>query len=292
MERCLSADLSRVAEELSQRLAIESTPRVLGLVERFGFFVARAFGVASLVEVSGVHVEAFVRSSTADGQLPSVATMRLRRSTLRSLFRTARELGLVEGDPTLDVVLPARTNEVARPLTDLEVQCCRRVALEDLSSTRLAVPWALGEATGRTAEIPYVSIGDLDLAHARVWIHGSSNTEARWGALTQWGVAQLERHLRDNWPTGDAESLTFRGSEKTESRRPFIASDPRDTAACGLTADLGVRPASLAAWAGCQVLCSTGRIDAAARALGMRSLDGAARLLGWDWNSPEALTRV
>jgi integrase/recombinase XerC len=57
--------------------------------------------------------------------------MRLRRSTLRLLFRTARDLGLAEGDPTMDVVLPSRTNEAARLLTDLEVQRCRRAALED-----------------------------------------------------------------------------------------------------------------------------------------------------------------
>ena len=39
------------------------------------------------------------------------------------------------------------------------------------------------------------------------------------------------------------------------------------------------------------MLCSTGRIDDAARALGMRSLDGAARLLGWDWTDASQRTR-
>ena len=140
MELCLNAELSRVGEELVPRLAVESVPRVLGLVERFGRFVDRAFDVTRLADVSAAHVDAFVRSSTSDGRVPSVATMRLRRSTLRSLFRTARELGLVEGDPTIDVALPSRTNEAARALTDLEVQRCRRVALEDLSSTRLDGP--------------------------------------------------------------------------------------------------------------------------------------------------------
>jgi integrase len=265
-------------------LSVESKPRVLGLVDRFGIFAGRAFGVASLADVSPAHVDAFVRSSTAEGQLPSVATMRLRRSTLRLLFRTARELGLVDGDPTLDLVLPSRTNETARPLTDLEVQRCRRAALEDLTSSRLVVPWALGEATARTAEIPHMRVGDLDLAAGRVWIHGSSNTEPRWGSLSIWGIGQLERHIREQQPNHDA-SLTYRGSENPESRRAHSSQAIRETLQrAGLTMDPYVRPASLAAWAGRQILCATGRIDAAARALGMRSLDGAARLISWDWN--------
>ena len=279
------AELALVVARLGKldQLSAASKPRVLGLADRFCCFVDRAFGVASLAEVTPVHVEAFLRSASADGGLPSVATMRLRRSTLRLLFRTARDLGLAEGDPTLDVVLPSRTNEAARPLTEFEVQRCRRAALEDLTSTRLAVPWALGEATARTAEIPHLRVGDLDLAAGRVWIHGSSNTQPRWGSLTPWGVAQLERHLREH-PTSDNASLTYRGSENRESRRAHSSQAIRETLRrVGLTADPYARPASLAAWAGRQVLCATGRIDAVARALGMRSLDGAARFIGWDW---------
>jgi len=282
----LHHELAQVAKRLTTEhcLSVESGPRVVGLVDRFELFVGRVFGVKALAQVTQAHVEAFVRSTNANGELPSVATMRLRRSALRLLFRTGRDLGVVEGDPTLDVVLPSRTNEAARPLTDLEVQRCRRAALEDLTSTRLAVPWALGEATARTAEIPHLQVCDLDLPSGRIWIHGSSNTEARWGSLTPWGIGQLERHLREHPPARDDVSLTYRGSVNPESRRPHSSQAIRETLQrVGLTTDPYVRPASLAAWAGRQVLCATGRIDAAARALGMRSLDGAARFIGWDW---------
>jgi len=272
--------------EADGRLSPESHPRVLGLVDRFGAFLQRAYRVDCLGDVTLEQARAFVTSSSADGRRPSVATMRLRRSTLRFLFRTARELGLVAGDPTVDLALPSRTNEAARPLTDLEVQRCRRAALEDLTSTRLAVPWALGEATARTAEIPHLRVGDLDLGVGRVWIHGSSNTEARWGSLTPWGVAQLERHLRDHPPARDDASLTYRGSVNPESRRAHSSQAIRETLRrAGLTTDPYVRPASLASWAGRQVLSATGRIDRAARALGIRSLDGAAQLIGWDWTA-------
>ena len=282
----LHDELAQVAKRLTTEdcLSVESRPRVVGVVDRFELFVGRAFGVTALARVTQAQVEAFVRSTNANGEPPSVATMRLRRSTLRLLFRTARDLGLVEGDPTLDLVLPSRTNEAARPLTDLEVQRCRRAALEDLTSTRLTVPWALGEATARTAETPRLRVGDLDLASGRVWIHGSSNTEPRWGALSTWGIGQLERHLRDHPPASDDASLTRRGSVNPESRRAHSSQAIRETLKrAGLTTDPHVRPASLAAWAGHQALSATGRIDLAARALGMRSLDGAARFIGWDW---------
>jgi integrase/recombinase XerC len=44
-----------------------------------------------------------------------------------------------------------------------------------------------------------------------------------------------------------------------------------------------VRPSSVAAWAGRRIFEETGRIDVAAQRLGMRSLDRAARFIGWDW---------
>ena len=235
LDACLAGQLVQVTGALGAmgRLTTESRPRMLGLIDRFGAFVVRAFGVTLLAEVTPEQVAAFVRSASASGELPSVATMRLRRSSVRLLFRTARDLGLVEGDPTLDLVLPSRTDEAARPLTDLEVQRCRRAALEDLTSTRLAVPWALGEATARTAEIPHLCVRDLDFVRGRVWIHGSSNTEPRWGDLTPWGVAQLERHLREQPPSVRCRIVDVsRYGQSRESSGPFVAGDPRDTPTC------------------------------------------------------------
>jgi integrase len=288
MGRDLRAAFDRIAAELrgQGRLSVESEPRVLGLFKRFGGFVERGFGVATLGEVSGEQVEAFVRASTGTGQVPSVATMRLRRSALRLLFRTARELGFVEGDPTLDLALPPRTNESARPLTDDEVERCRRVCLHDLASTRLSVAWALGEATARTAEIPHVIFGDVDLSSRRAWLRGSVKTEARWGGLTEWGTAQIARHIRGLGEVERDTVLGYGGSGNLESRRSFSCQAIRETLQrAGLTGDPYVRPASLTAWAGVCVMRTTRRIEAVATALGVRSLDAAARLIEWDWTT-------
>ena len=53
----------------------------------------------------------------------------------------------------------------------------------------------------------------------------------------------------------------------------------------GLSGEPDVGPGSLAAWAGRRVMRETGRIEAVAVALGVRSLDRAALIIGWDWRA-------
>ena len=53
----------------------------------------------------------------------------------------------------------------------------------------------------------------------------------------------------------------------------------------GLGAEPDVRPLSVVAWAGQRVLENTGRIEEVALSLGVRSLDRAAGLIGWDWTA-------
>jgi integrase/recombinase XerC len=295
MGRELCVALDRVASELHGRgkLSVESEPRVLGLFDRFGRFVVRGFGIVSLREVTSAQVEAFVRASTRTGRVPSIATMRLRRSALRLLFRTARELGLLDGDPTLDLVLPSRTRKAARPLTDQEVDGCRRVCLHDLTSTRLSVAWAFGEGTARTAEIPRITLADVDLPNGQVWIRGSAKTEPRWGALTEWGVVQVARHIRSLARNVSSDTtVAYAGSGNVESRRSFSCQAIRETLErAGLTEEPSVRPASLTGWAGVQVMRETGRIEAVALALGVRSLDAAARMIRWDWTTNQPAER-
>jgi len=268
-------------------LSPDTQVRTFGLMNRFATFARRAFGVEHLHEVAPEHVIAFITAATAqNSKRPSVATTRLRRWTVRLLFRTARELGLGVTDPTLDVHLPGRTDQAPRPLSDDEVQRCRAASLLDLSSTRLAVAWALGEATARSAEIPHLRVGDIDLAENRIWIHGSAQTESRYGTITQWGAVQLRRRLSElRGPHIDLNThLAHVGRGNRESRVSFSAQALRETLTrAGLANQGGVRPASLAGWAGVNVFTATARIGTVALALGVRSLDAAARIIDWDW---------
>lgn len=281
--------VGRVTHELVIRdtLSPQSLRRVGALLEAFAQFAQHGEGVACLDDVTPELARSFVTALCADGAAPGLATQHLRRSAIRLLFRVARWLGSAAQDPTLDLALPARSASIARPLTDEEVGLCRTAALHSLTSTRLAAAWALAEASARTAELPRLRVADLDLDRARVWVHGSLRTEARWGCLSQWGGIQLERRVRELGAAADSSSLlVYGGDGSAESRQASSCQAIGETLRrAGLATEPDVRPVSVAAWAGARVLADTGRIEAAARALGCRSLDGAARLVGLDWRA-------
>jgi integrase len=265
-------------------LDAHSTRRFDEIAGRFENFVSRGFGIEFLDEVTLVHVSSFVQAK-ANGSDPATATMHLRRSALRVLFRVARQHFGLDHDPARDLVLPPRSVVSTRPLTNDEVLVGRSFSLHSASATRLPAAWALGEATATTAELSHITTSDLDLDHIdgpRVWLHGSSKRTARFGLLDDWGATQLERRASSLRGT---TKLIYNGrTDKPESIAASCVSAISDTLArCGLNTEPDVRPASLPAWAGTVVLRETDRIEEVARRLGMTSLDGAAAFVSFDW---------
>jgi integrase/recombinase XerC len=256
--------------------------RVAEVAARLGSFLEVGCDVRSLGDATPQQICSFIVAGAAHGS-PSVSTMHLRRSVVRLLYREARRSGLVVGDPTIDLVLPARSDRTVRPLVDFELDLCRHASLHSLHSTRLSAPWALAEATARTTEIPHMLIGDLDLAEGRVWIRGASRTEPRWGELTDWGLLQLQRHVEGMAGASPATPLIRCGPESA-TLRPASASRVLSEvlARAGLSDD-DLAPVSVPAWRGRSIYDLTGRIDEVARRLGMRSLDRAARLIDLQW---------
>jgi integrase/recombinase XerC len=267
----------------SAGLSEQSERRLVEVMCRFLRYLDGA-GIGSLTEASPTVVQAFVlaRSATT-GAEPSVATSHLRRSAVRLLFRVLRHLSLVEHDPTLDLTLPPRSSSQARPLTDDEIALGRSFSLHSLTETRRPAAWALAEASARTSEIPNVCVRDLDLEAGRVWLAGSTKVEPRWAPLTTWGARALDHRLETIGSDPDTP-LVYEGRGSPESRQASACDAIGETLRrAGLGDEADVRPLSVTAWAGQTVLDETGRIDAVARALGMRSLDRAANLIGWDW---------
>src|SRR4051812_44965878 len=104
------ASISETRQRLHQfdGFTCQSIRRVDEIAGRFETFLKRGFDIDAVADVTSSHVEAFVKARGHNGE-PSVATMHVRRSSLRLLFRIARsELGFV-GDPTLDIRLPPRS---------------------------------------------------------------------------------------------------------------------------------------------------------------------------------------
>jgi integrase/recombinase XerC len=209
--------------------------------------------------------------------------MQNRRSAVRLLFRAARRLGLVDGDPTLDVVLPARVSTGFRPLTDDEIALGRDAAEWWMSSQRFSAVWALAEATARGAELGAVRVENLDLGNGQVWLSGGTRVDSRWAPLTEWGIAVLERRVAS---IGHDGFVAYRGTDPGTAGRISAASAITAVLTrAGLRDEPDIRPSSVAAWTGRTVFNQTGDIAAAAQVMGSRSLDHAARMIGWDWTA-------
>jgi site-specific recombinase XerD len=276
--------LRRVRE--SPELSPQSQAKFLDLLDRFHMFLAMGHDVGSLADVTKVHVQEFLSAPAADDldSAPAAATVHLRRAAVRMLFRFAREAGLEVGDPTLDITVPVRTRRPFRPLTDEEVETCRRASLHTLNETRLPATWALAESTARTAELPFISVSDVSLPSGLVWIHGGSRTHPRRGVLTAWGIQQVGRRLERVRPAGsERTTIIYEGGRGGASGQASASAAIAWTLRrASLAGDPAVRPASVAAWAGRRLFDEGAPIEEVARRLGLRSLDRTATFIGLD----------
>ncbi len=236
------------------------------------FFEGR--GIEQLASICPDDVSAFVTARLASGGTAGVSTQHNRRSVLRTIFRAARRGGLASGDPTADIALTRRSSIRTRPLSDDEVELCRDVAW--WTTSRMAACWALAEATARGVELANITTDNIDLDATRVWIGGTTRTAPRWGELTDWGARALRRRLAEV----DCGHLVFAGANGTAGQVSTCRAIGVILLRAGLVAEPDVRPASVAGWAGRMMFERTGRIEDAAVAMGVRSLDRAARLIG------------
>lgn len=162
---------------------------------------------------------------------------------------------------------------------------CRAAAAWSLLDRRRAAAWALAEATCRTVELGRITVGDVDLGNARVWIHDGRTTSARWGCLSEWSQVQVEARLRAV-PREASFPLVYGGQGAAEVGQVSGCIAVREVLIrAGLGAEPGVRPASVAGWAGATLLRDGLGIEEVAGRLGMASLDRTARFIGWDWKA-------
>src|SRR5437867_4446953 len=90
--------LGQVLEELRRsKLTDQSTHRMTELLVRFTIFLDKGLRLDSVEQLSGEHIDQFIRASIstpAGPRRPATATMHLRRSALRLYFQTLRQVGL------------------------------------------------------------------------------------------------------------------------------------------------------------------------------------------------------
>jgi hypothetical protein len=145
---------------------------------------------------------------------------------------------------------------------------------------RAAAAVALAEATATTGEIPQVPWRDLDFAAGVVRLPGAPPVRPREVGLTQWGASVLARLEATTDAPDDAPVLTSRAAP-TSAQAAAANLLAKVLRSAGLH-DPRVRPTSIRLYGASLILAGEG-IEAAARALGVDSLDAAAAALGHDW---------
>jgi integrase len=265
-------------------LSLQTLVRIEALMRQFASFLERGFGLHDLSAVTSELVAQFVFAPDANAGGPTASTMHFRRWAVRSLFRILRSEGLDVRDPTLDLVLPGRAGPGEwRPLEDDEVDLCRAACL-GVKRGDASVAWALAEATARTGELPHVRRSDVDLDHAVVRLAGTRRVAPRRGHLSPWGSAQLQRVLSDRPGAPDDLLLSYGDPESALAQSSAVGVISRTLRRAGLGDASDVRPSSIPAWAGRIIFEETGQIHLVASRLGFRSLDRAARFIGWEWS--------
>ncbi|MGW2280212.1 hypothetical protein [Streptomyces sp. NPDC001770] len=283
---------------MTQGLFTEQTRDKFGLLagrfERFAT-VRGALIVSDVTpELAEDFIHALGRSRHGRVADSADATMYLRRSVLRTVFRTMRSLGLTDTDPTRDIVLPARTPGEVRPLAEDEVIDLRHQASFITRPSRHGAAAALALAGLNSGEIGHIAVQDLDLEGHRVWAPGSTKTDPRWCPLGDWGLNVLARRaefvsarqlrsvsaLQARLAVGDAPA-----PDATLQARVCVALKDL-LRRIGLDHQRDIKPASITAWAGVEVYQKTGRIEDVALRLGLRSLDRAATVIGHTWHEP------
>ncbi len=255
---------------------------------------ARYLGVTHFDDTFDEQVCAkFIRSPVSSTlTTPSASTMHLRRSALRACFHTLRRMDHFSGDPTLDIVLPPRSQLVARMATDDEMVLLRMNAVASRES-RQPMTLVLAEAMATSSECPRVRIEDLDDLEnpTAVALPGGKGVRPRTNPLTPWGIRMTRAWVKARLDAGAAPSdpLVYFGDKPEGASSQVSVCRALDSIfrRAGLGKERDLKPRSIGFWAGRQAFeaATEYRLEAAANAMGIKSLDKAARRIDHSWES-------
>jgi site-specific recombinase XerC len=232
----------------------------------------------------------FIHSKVDKLRDPATSTMHLRRSALRAGLTTLRRLGNFEGDPTLDILLPPRSQLAARMATDDEMVLLRMNSVASRASRQPAV-LALAGTTATTSELPAIAIGAVDdPANPRmVSLPGGKGVRPRTNPLSPWGSKVIRAFITERLTQGATESdpLIYFGLKPGDASPQASVCRALQSIfqRAGLNAEPDLVPRSIGFWAGHEAFeaAPQKKLEVAANTMGIRSLDKAAMRIDYSW---------
>lgn len=270
-------------------LELSTVTRIGPVIARFAAR-QRTLGRSRLDTVTVDDALGFLWARTRRGIDPAVATVHLRRTALRMLFRALSTLDVDADDPTQQITIPPKTRTQLRPLDDHEISLLRVAAAGRTRGRLLGMASiALAEATATTGEIAALTWDALRPGHPDVRLPGAGRIRPRLAMLTPWGTRAVTdlAHHSSRAPDMPGTSVVYRGAAAPGSQPSQAAIVNRITHLLTLAGldDPDVRPASIRLWQPAQILAAGGSIEQAANQLGLASLDIAAAQLGHCWQA-------
>lgn len=253
---------------------------------------ATAQGRPDLRDIDASLILSWMHAPRADGQPVAPNTRLRRRSAARALFTTAQCLGLHDLNPAASVEEFRRKTRYVGAFTDGQIQQLKDVAPYRLGETKAPVILALALLGAANAEIAETRVSDIDLEGERVWLHdGGIRWSPRFVPIDDaWAHEALRTRIEalrcsTDPATLDSCRIAYDGVSKEANKRS--AATAMTLMKLMQTARVHTpgktRAESIREWLAARIFDKTGRVEAVAARLGMRSLDAAAHIVGYDW---------
>ncbi|WP_369032356.1 hypothetical protein [Streptomyces adonidis] len=277
----------------SGTMRLQTAEAYIKVCERLVRYAA-ALGLTRLDDITDIVAQSFIDAPghNRHGRLiptPAGSTRRVRKSGVDALFAACRALGLSTQAPLIDLPpIPRSARLSASRLTDADIDELRFHSERGMPHTRHAAVLGLLLSGQHTAEIGFTLITDLDFGHNRVWSLGAARITARYCPLDDWArdVLRLRADfVRAHTAPDQPHALATVADSPAYRRQSSVATAFGETVRSSGTAPDGrpARPRDVTSWAAAKTLAESGQIADVALRFGLSSLDGAARLAGYEW---------
>lgn len=219
-----------------------------------------------------------------------------RKAVASSFFHTCYRLGITDANPAQ--ALPARKSRdrYVHSFTPEQIERLKDHAAAAHRETKGPAALALVLLGCSSGEVGAITCSDIHLAEMLVDAHGGGDRyQRRWLPIDDpWAFDQLTARLR---ALADKHPEDWLGRFIAYDPQPGKDDDPRRRASAtsmtvgkiieraGLKVNGVTRVASITEYVARRVFLQTGRVEAVAARLGLRKLDDAAHLCGYDWQT-------